>query len=107
MSSAGHVFAMIQSLRNNRNLLKKRDKFFSGFNKRVAKGYRQHTRHDKKMSKEELQTLRLKLIKENKRLLFKKVIVLSISIAFIIVFIIWINKALDLELINNRYGFQE
>lgn len=107
MSSAGHVMAMIQTMRNNRNLVKKREKFFSGLGKRIAKKYRHHTRHEQQMSAEQLQALRARLIKENKQLLIKKTIVLCVVVVFLTLFIIWMNGALDLELINKRYGFQE
>ncbi|WP_430814431.1 hypothetical protein [Carboxylicivirga sp. RSCT41] len=107
MSSAGHVMAMIQSMRNNRNLLKKRDILFNGLNKRVAKKYRHHTSQEQQMSAEQLQALRTRLVKENRQLLIKKMLVLIILIVLLALFFVWLNDALDLELINERYGFQE
>ncbi|MBK3518634.1 hypothetical protein [Carboxylicivirga marina] len=105
MSFAGHVLAMIQTMRNNRNLVHKRDKLFTGLNKRISKNYRHHTKQQKKMSAEQLEALRSKLIKENRQLFVKKVIVLSLVIGFIVVFFLWLNNAMDLNVINERYGF--
>lgn len=105
MSYAGHVIAMIQTLRNNRNLLKKRDKLFTGLNKRIAKNYRHRTKQEKTMSKEQLDALRLKLIRENRLLLVKKISTLVFIVVLIIVLFIWLNNVIDLEKLNERYGF--
>ena len=105
MSSAGHVMAMIQSLRNNRNLLKKREKLFTGLNSRIAGKYRHHTQNNKQMSEEQLKALRKKLISENRIMLLKKIVVLFFIIIALTVFFLWLNDAVDLNVINERYGF--
>lgn len=107
MSSAGSVLAMIQSLRNNRNLVKKRDKLFTGLNKRIAGKYRHHTQNNKQMSEDELNALRQRLIRENRSMLLKRISVLVFIIVSLTIFFLWLNDAVDLDVINERYGFQE
>jgi len=106
MSSAGSVLAMIQSLRNNKNLLKTREKYFSGLNNRIAKQYRHHSKQHKQMSNEQLEKLRAKLIRESRTALIKKCLALTIALCLTVLIVLWLNNNVELEDFNQKVRFK-
>jgi len=97
MSYAGHVLDVIQRMRNNRNLVGKRDRLFSGLNKKIVHSYRHHGSHQKALSKEERDKLRRQLIHENRMDLLKKGFAFVLALSIVIILLIMIRSFLDLE----------
>ncbi len=97
MSYAGHVLAMIQRIKENRELIGKRDRFFSGMNNKIVKSYKHHYKHDKKMSAEQKALLRQKLIQENRKEVVKKVMALCVAIIVIGTLVWLVQNHLELE----------
>lgn len=97
MSSAGHVMAMIKSMRDNRELLKKRTSLFRGLNKKISSSYRNLTKEQKQMSKEELSALRQKLIRQNRLVYLKQVFAFVLALIIVGLLIYWANQKLDLK----------
>lgn len=97
MSYAGHVQAMIQRIKENRELIGKRDMLFSGMNDKIVKSYRHSTRPDKHITLEQKLLLRQKLIKEYRREFVRNVLALCLAIIILGVVAWLIQNHLRLE----------
>nr|WP_321406325.1 hypothetical protein [uncultured Carboxylicivirga sp.] len=97
MSYAGHVLDMIQRMRNNRELLKKRDRLFTGLSKKIAHNYRHHPAHQKELSPEQRTILREKLIRENRIDLTKKIVAFFLAVSIVSVLFLLLRGYLDLN----------
>ena len=97
MSYAGHVLDMIQRMKNNRDLLKKRDGLFSGMNKKIVHSYRHHPSHQKELTQEQKEQLRARLIKEKRVDTLKRIVALSVAIVIVAVMFALIRGYIDLE----------
>ncbi len=97
MSSAGHVMAMIKSMRDNRELVKKKTSLFKGLNKKISSSYRHQTKEQKELSADELNALRQKLIRQNRLAFFKQVVAFVLALIIAGVLLYWANQSLDLK----------
>ncbi len=98
MSYAGHVLDMIQRMRNNRNMVSKRERLFSGLNKRIIHSYRHHESHQKhQLSADEKLRLRQQLIHENRIGLIKNIIVLGLALTIVVALFVVVSCFLDLK----------
>jgi len=97
MSYAGHVLDMIQRMKNNRDLLKKRDGLFSGMSKKIVHSYRRHPSHQKELTQEQKDQLRARLIKDKRVEMIKRIVALTLAIVIVAVLFAFIRGYVNLE----------
>lgn len=97
MSFAGHVLDMIHRQKNNRKLVSRRRRLFSGMNEQIALKYRHHTRDEKYLSPEQLNELKARLIMEGRLQFIKKCMAFLLASIIVILLFYGISHFLSLE----------